>query len=332
MRGQAESRDRAEMQRRQDVAEERQRTQDALQREQMTLAAEQMRDQRARMQAQDARQLEGDKREAYESGYRDTDSAAQLGGALQLSPMAGTASYGGAMQQAAAKPAFTLGGRGMAKVGSSLAEMSAERLANQQRGATIDQRQYDTQRDATNHTQALEVQDRGFKQQSALQDRALAAQRAAAGARAETATGKVSPKFVEQDNALATMQAMIRNYQTKLKATGTALFQGSGPERAALQTEYTNVVMALKEAQNLGVLSGPDLDLLQGQLTPPHGIKGAYRGKESLDAQAVVLDSTMARRRRQLGASYGQFKAGQIAGGDTATARPSLVDIFGKHE
>jgi hypothetical protein len=65
-------------------------------------------------------------------------------------------------------------------------------------------------------------------------------------------------------------------------------------ERARIETKYRNMLMQAKEAYNLGVLNGPDLAILEQIIYNPSSIKGAYIGKEGIDAQAQELDRIMA--------------------------------------
>lgn len=64
-------------------------------------------------------------------------------------------------------------------------------------------------------------------------------------------------------------------------------------DRARIETKYRNMLMQAKEAYNLGVLNGPDLQILEQIIYNPTTVKGMVIGKEGIDAQAAELDRIM---------------------------------------
>ena len=67
----------------------------------------------------------------------------------------------------------------------------------------------------------------------------------------------------------------------------------SPDERAKMGTKYQNMLLQAKEAYNLGVLNGPDYEILQSVITSPLGFKGAITSRSALDQQASELDRIM---------------------------------------
>lgn len=65
--------------------------------------------------------------------------------------------------------------------------------------------------------------------------------------------------------------------------------------RAKMGTVYNNMLLQAKEAFNLGVLNGPDYQILQEVITNPTSLKGGLTSKEALDAQASKLEEIMGR-------------------------------------
>ena len=58
-------------------------------------------------------------------------------------------------------------------------------------------------------------------------------------------------------------------------------------------TKYNNMMLQAKEAYNLGVLNGPDLEILTSVITDPRSLSGAMTSKTALDTQAAELDRIM---------------------------------------
>lgn len=84
----------------------------------------------------------------------------------------------------------------------------------------------------------------------------------------------------------------INEYRTQLKGFGK-LDALSPDARAAMGTKYNNMMLQAKEAYNLGVLNGPDLEILTSVITDPRSMRGAITSNKALDAQASELDRIM---------------------------------------
>lgn len=105
------------------------------------------------------------------------------------------------------------------------------------------------------------------------------------------------------------VKSAIAEYRESLKSFGG--IDALNPDaRAMMGTKYNNMMLQAKEAYNLGVLNGPDLDILQSVITDPRSVKGAFVSKKALDTQASELDrmmtgmgdvSSMARQPQQAG-------------------------------
>jgi len=63
--------------------------------------------------------------------------------------------------------------------------------------------------------------------------------------------------------------------------------------RAAMGTKYNNMMLQAKEAYNLGVLNGPDYDILTSVITDPRSFKGAITSNKALKDQALELKRMM---------------------------------------
>lgn len=88
------------------------------------------------------------------------------------------------------------------------------------------------------------------------------------------------------------LSSAIKEYRAELAGYGK--FDGLSPDaRAKMGTKYNNMMLQAKEAYNLGVLNGPDFDILQSVITDPRSLKGAVTSKDALDSQASELDRIM---------------------------------------
>ena len=71
----------------------------------------------------------------------------------------------------------------------------------------------------------------------------------------------------------------------------------SPDQRAAMGTKYNNMMLQAKEAFNLGVLNGPDYQILQSVIADPTQFKNALISSEAMAGQAEELKRLMERTR-----------------------------------
>lgn len=116
----------------------------------------------------------------------------------------------------------------------------------------------------------------------------------------------------------------ITEYRKDLKDFGA--FDSLKPDkRASMGTKYNNMMLQAKEAYNLGVLNGPDFEILQSVITDPRSFTGAITSKGALDKQATELDRIMGGIASTSGNRRPQDGAPKVAG---SKGKPSLDDIF----
>jgi hypothetical protein len=88
------------------------------------------------------------------------------------------------------------------------------------------------------------------------------------------------------------LQGAIGEYLDQLKTWGgTDIARPDA--RAAMGTKYNNMMLQAKEAYNLGVLNGPDLEILTSVITDPRSMAGAVTSNEALANQAKELNRIM---------------------------------------
>jgi hypothetical protein len=83
----------------------------------------------------------------------------------------------------------------------------------------------------------------------------------------------------------------ITDYQSKIKGFGVKDF-ANPDKRAEMGNAYNNMMLQAKEAYNLGVLNGPDYDILQKVVRDPTNPSSLLFRNEALDKQAESLRST----------------------------------------
>lgn len=110
----------------------------------------------------------------------------------------------------------------------------------------------------------------------------------------------------------------IAEYRAALSGFG-ALDKLNPNERAKMGTKYNNMMLQAKEAYNLGVLNGPDYDILQSVITDPRSFQAAIISKDALDTQAAELDRMMG----GVAQTSSQVRAKPGAPSVAQTAKPS---------
>lgn len=119
-------------------------------------------------------------------------------------------------------------------------------------------------------------------------------------------------------NAITEYRGELANW-SKLKAM-------SPSARAAMGTKYNNMMLQAKEAYNLGVLNGPDYDILTSVITDPRSFSGAITPNTALDKQASELDRIMGGIAKTSGNRRPQDGAPDVAAGKGSPA--SAADAF----
>lgn len=85
----------------------------------------------------------------------------------------------------------------------------------------------------------------------------------------------------------------IADYQTKIASFGVKDFANPN-KRAEMGNAYNNMMLQAKEAYNLGVLNGPDYDILQKVVKDPTNISSLAYSNDALSKQADSLRTTAA--------------------------------------
>jgi hypothetical protein len=101
---------------------------------------------------------------------------------------------------------------------------------------------------------------------------------------------------VKQDIGIRNLGQAVDEY---VKALPTLSMGGylNPSEHARIGTVYNNMMLQAKEAYNLGVLNGPDFEILQKIVTNPMTLKGLVTSNDDLAKQATELKRIMEKMR-----------------------------------
>jgi hypothetical protein len=136
--------------------------------------------------------------------------------------------------------------------------------------------------------QANKDREFNFDSQYKNQQLALDRQKASQGG----IGGKLPESQQKQVIGAQNLHNAINEYTSQLK-NWSNLDMASPDARAAMGTKYNNMMLQAKEAYNLGVLNGPDFEILQSVITDPRSLKGAITSNNALAGQATELDRMM---------------------------------------
>jgi len=105
---------------------------------------------------------------------------------------------------------------------------------------------------------------------------------------------KLGEGQVKQLVGVQTTRDAIGEYRDALKKW--SIFDMANPNaRAQMGTVYNNMLLQAKEAYNLGVLNGPDYDILQTVISDPTSLRAGFISNKALDGQAKKLDEILGR-------------------------------------
>ena len=107
----------------------------------------------------------------------------------------------------------------------------------------------------------------------------------------KTATKPLPEGLNKQVTGAVNLTDAIADYQTKIKGFGFKDF-ANPDKRAEMGNLYNNMMLQAKEAYNLGVLNGPDYDILQKVVKDPTNVSSLAFSNTALSKQADSLRKT----------------------------------------
>jgi len=91
-----------------------------------------------------------------------------------------------------------------------------------------------------------------------------------------------------------------------IPSQGMAIPLPVGSDTARMNSKYTALLMGLKDAYELGALTGPDMGIVESQITNPATIAGALTSREAMKEQVKVMEGLLSRSKQNLESSYGR--------------------------
>ena len=100
--------------------------------------------------------------------------------------------------------------------------------------------------------------------------------------------GNLPEAATKQVTGATNLKDAINNYKTKLEGFST-VDMANPNARASMGNAYNNMMLQAKEAYNLGVLNGPDYQILQSVVKDPTSAGALLVSKKALNEQATDL-------------------------------------------
>ena len=113
-------------------------------------------------------------------------------------------------------------------------------------------------------------------------------------------------KFNDTDMQLAGLAGSLKEFKDEV---GKNLFTGakfvpSGADTARMQAKYTALLMGVKDLYTLGALAGPDMSIIESQLTNPASWSGKFTSKKGFEEQVKVIEDMLKRTTTNLENTY----------------------------
>jgi len=133
-------------------------------------------------------------------------------------------------------------------------------------------------------------------------------------------TGAKPPEaFMKASRQLNDLRGAIEDYKTELSSgvwvlpknipipfTDSGMPLPAGEDTARVAGKYNSLLMGVKNLYELGALTGPDMAIIERQLTNPSSWTGLLTSKNAMNAQVKVLEDMLDRADKNLSSSYKQ--------------------------
>ena len=113
-------------------------------------------------------------------------------------------------------------------------------------------------------------------------------------------------KFNDTDLQLAGLAGSLKEFKDEVSKnlfTG-AKFVPSGADTAAMTAKYTALLMGVKDLYTLGALTGPDMSIIESQITNPASWSGKFTTKKGFDEQIKVIEDMLKRTTTNVESTY----------------------------
>ena len=130
---------------------------------------------------------------------------------------------------------------------------------------------------------------------------------------------KAPEAFMKASRQLNDLRGAIEDYKIELKSgvwvapknipipfTDSGMPLPSGEDTARVAGKYNSLLMGVKNLYELGALTGPDMAIIERQLTNPSSWTGLLTSKNAMNAQVKVVEDMLDRADKNLSSSYKQ--------------------------
>ena len=130
---------------------------------------------------------------------------------------------------------------------------------------------------------------------------------------------KAPEAFMKASRQLNDLRGAIDDYKTELSSgvwvvpknipipfTDSGMPLPAGEDSARVAGKYNSLLMGVKNLYELGALTGPDMAIIERQLTNPSSWTGLLTSKNAMNAQVKVLEDMLDRADKNLSSSYKQ--------------------------
>ena len=153
----------------------------------------------------------------------------------------------------------------------------------------------------------------------------------------DQATAPPGADFMNKAKKLKDFEGYLTDYKAELNkdlmvfpkeipilpSQGMAIPLPVGSDTARMNSKYTALLMGLKDAYELGALTGPDMSIVESQITNPATIAGALTSRDAMQEQVKVLEGMLQRGKQNLESSYGKkIDFGAPQGGSNSANDP----------
>jgi hypothetical protein len=135
---------------------------------------------------------------------------------------------------------------------------------------------------------------------------------------ADQAIAPPGASFMDKAKKLKDFEGYLTDYKTELNKDltvfpkeipilprqGLSIPLPVGSDTARMNSKYTALLMGLKDAYELGALTGPDMSIVESQITNPATIAGAMTSRDAMQEQVKVLEGMLQRGKQNLESSY----------------------------
>jgi len=151
------------------------------------------------------------------------------------------------------------------------------------------------------------------------------------------ATALPPTDFSAKSKKLKDFEGFLTEYKTELNkdlmvfpkeipilpSQGLAIPLPVGSDTARINSKYTALLMGLKDAYELGALTGPDMGIVEAQVTNPASIAGVMTSRDAMKEQVKVLEGILQRGKENLESSYGRKMDFEAPSGGGAGVNPA---------